>query len=252
VPQINNKNLGKLMKHLPFYSAVIVAVAIYFYLTGNFSETNTNAAKSNNLSVTTSVMPKQQNENHISKNIQSNIAESNTPVSTVEDSLTQTNADSNYLFSELCEKTEAGECRLRSDITIADTFFQNSNTLNSDSITIAITSENFSEVLNQFSRVTKNSEVLGMQSDFQGHFNKLYKEIDGLLQNELACTENLCAATFSLSNEAAFNDIVTKVDKVTFKPNAHLFSSSGYDKSGNFEARFIFSTTGQFTAISSN
>jgi hypothetical protein len=236
------------MKYWPFYLATLIAVASVWYLTSNSSAVSIHTAetKQNNTvdALQQATRPK---DTTLSPNLADNIQESVTTENTVAES--QGNVD---FVTKLCEETESNTCILKKDVSIIEAFYQDSTMLNSSAITVAITGENFTEVLNQLNQYAKNNEAVERYNEYQNSFNQFYQEVDGLLKNELACSENLCAATFSLSNEASFEDIVAKVDKATFKPNAHLFSSSGHDESGNFEARFIFSTTEQFTAISSN
>lgn len=236
------------MKYWPFYLAALIAVASAWYVISNNSAVSVQTAETTQHN-TADVLPQATRPQDTARldSLEDNIQASAVP----ENTLTEAQANSDF-FTKLCEETESKACVLRKDAPIIDTFYQDDTMLSSAAITVAITSENFAEVLTQLNQYAISNAVIEQKTKYQDSFNQFYQEVDGLLQNELACSENLCAATFSLSNETSFEEIVAKVDKATFKPNAHLFSSSGYDASDNFEARFIFSTTGQFTAISSN
>ncbi|MBV2129999.1 hypothetical protein [Arsukibacterium indicum] len=149
----------------------------------------------------------------------------------------------------LCEEqNSSSECTLRSDVDIRNVFVVSDTELNGDTLSKALISNNFAQLLQLIER-NQNNDALNKQAEHQSALIQLYATVDGLINHDIACSDEICAATFTVTDSASLQNVVKSISDFTAEINAHSFISNGKDNSGNLEARVIFSNSAQFASV---
>lgn len=142
---------------------------------------------------------------------------------------------------KLCTESAASDCELRTDVDLTQLIFTAPEEMDNNVLKQIMFSTNFVEIQNQLDNKRKSPETIVRQNEYSRQFQNFQVELPDILDNSVACSNEICAATFSLTNANSFEELSAKVDKSTESPNGHFYVTDGLDASGNFQARYIFS-----------
>jgi hypothetical protein len=151
--------------------------------------------------------------------------------------------------SELCQQNDEAKCTLRSDIDISHAFAASPTQLDGKKVLLALGSNNFDQLHQLLAKSNTNQEALLRQADYQAAFNEFYQYAPGLLSNNVTCSDEICAASFTVADANSAQQISIAMDKFTQHINAHSFSTQGRDSADNLEVKLIFSNSAAFETV---
>lgn len=158
-------------------------------------------------------------------------------------------ATDNSIRGSLCQEPDAENCTLRSDIDLTHAFAASPTQLDGKKVWLALGSNNFERVHQLLAKANTSQEALLRQADYQAAFNEFYQYAPGLLSNNVTCTDEICAASFSVADFTSIQQISAAMEKFTDHINAHSFSTQGRDSADNLELKLIFSNSAAFEAV---
>ena len=153
------------------------------------------------------------------------------------------------ILEAICVEPTPENCKLREDVKVVDSLFYSNNVLTNDAVSVVLLSENFQEFVNQLNSKNQDQYNKEKSEELLKKFSNLYQDYPELITNGLGCSSGICAASFSLTDSKAFKNLSARVDEITNIPNGVIYISDGYDQSGNYQARFIFSITEEISAV---
>ena len=165
---------------------------------------------------------------------------------------TVTATANNTTLNDLCQHSDdAAEtrCALRHDIDLSHAFAVSPTQLNGNKVTQALTSTNFEQLHELLSQASVSQEALLRQADYQAAFNEFYQYAPGLLSNNVTCSDEICAASFSVADSNSAQQISMAMEKFTAHISAHSFSTQGRDSADNLQLKLIFSNSAAFEAV---
>ena len=158
----------------------------------------------------------------------------------------------NTALNDFCQQSnESAEarCTLRHDIDLSHAFAASSTELNGSKIAQALTSTNFEQLHQLLANANISQEALQRQADYQVLFNGFYQYAPGLLSNVVSCSDEICAASFTVADTNSAQQISSAMATFTQHINAHSFSTQGLDDADNLQVKLIFSNSAAFEAV---
>ena len=158
----------------------------------------------------------------------------------------------NTTLNDLCQQsTDAAQtrCTLRYDIDLSHAFAASPTELNGNKITQALTSTNFEQLHQLLTQANTSQEALLRQAEYQAAFNEFYQYAPGLLSNVVSCSDEICAASFTVADANSANQIFSATEKFTQHINVHSFRTLGLDNANNMQVKLIFSNSAAFETV---
>lgn len=153
------------------------------------------------------------------------------------------------IVETICVDPTSKNCKLREDVKIIDTLFYSTNIINDDAVWVILFSENYQEFSNQLSNDNQDQYSKEKAQELREDFGNLYQEFPDIINNDLGCESGICAASFSLTDSKSLKDLSAKVEQMTNIPNGVIYITNGYDQSGNYQARYMFSISEKISAV---
>lgn len=167
-------------------------------------------------------------------------------LTTGSDSTNNTNNDSLCLQND---KIDESRCTLRHDIDLSNAFAYSPTQLDGKKVTLALVSTNFEQLHQLLEKANTSQEASLRQADFQAAFNEFYKYSPGLLDNIVSCSDEICAASFTVADTYSAQQISKAMERFTQQINAHSFSTQGRDNADNLQVKLIFSNSAAFKTV---
>lgn len=227
-------------------TALAAFTAIYVFqpkVTSTDTVSNTTAK----ISVTSDAIPMQQNSTftHSGNRLSSPQTQELSAETETDANTSNTTLDRRWL----CQPSTEKNCTLRSDIDLSHAFAASPTQLDGNNIYLALSSTNFVQLHQLLSQASVSQEALLRQAEYQAAFNDFYQEAPGLMSNTLTCSDEICAASFNVTDPDSAQQISAAMDKFTANINAHSFSSQERDSADNVEVKLIFSNSAAFETV---
>ena len=151
--------------------------------------------------------------------------------------------------SSLCQQRDEKNCTLRDDIDLSHAFAASETAIDGKKVWLALGSNNFDKLHLLLAKANTSQEALLRQADYQALFNEFYQYAPGLLSNNVTCSDEICAASFSVADYHSIQQISAAMEKFTNHINAHSYSTQGHDSADNLQLKLIFSNSAAFEAV---
>lgn len=154
--------------------------------------------------------------------------------------------------NDLCQdnnKIAESRCTLRHDIDLSHAFAYTPTQLNGKKVTLALVSTNFEQLHQLLEEANTSQEALLRQADYQSAFNEFYKYLPGLLDSIVSCSDEICAASFTIADVNSAQQIIAVMERFTQQISAHSFNTQGRDSADNLQVKLIFSNSAAFKTV---